>query len=316
MIRIFIAFVATVITITQTALIYLKGAGICFNDGCEIVESLTVVSPLIFNVAGVFFFQLIFWTLVWGRNGSVYWYKFADLILLCGLCAEAVLLFFQYRIAEVFCSYCLIIFCCILLLNILSGPKQLFRGIVLFCTIMVACFSLQWKAPSSQGGSYSLDSGTMAVTQGRDGYGVGYLFFSSSCVHCEEIIGMLREDNLCSVRFNPVEQIDDFQFPGAKNRQGYSHQTNIDFLKMLSITEIPVFVVDGSQEKRILRGAEQIKKYIEGFCQNEEAADYSGSTSIVPGQSYISGVASAVSDGCVLAEDCDDTAIEGKTTTQ
>ena len=70
MIRIIVAFLASVLTGVQTYLIYTQGKAFCFNSGCEIVESLTVVPSLYFNVAGFLFFQLIFWCLLWGRNGS------------------------------------------------------------------------------------------------------------------------------------------------------------------------------------------------------------------------------------------------------
>ena len=63
MIRATIAFLASVLTAVQAFSIYIQGQALCFNNGCAIVDSLTTVSPLFFNIAGFLFFQiLILWT--------------------------------------------------------------------------------------------------------------------------------------------------------------------------------------------------------------------------------------------------------------
>ena len=135
MIRATIAFLASILTAIQALYIYIKGQTICFSNGCAIVDSMTAVSPFYFNIAGLVFFQVLFWCLLWGRDGSEFWHKFARLLLLAGLCSEAVLVFFQYSIAGVFCSYCLVILAVIVLLNMLSGLRQILRGIVLFSAV-------------------------------------------------------------------------------------------------------------------------------------------------------------------------------------
>jgi hypothetical protein len=210
MIRATIAFLASVLTAVQAFLIYINEEAICFNTGCEVVDSLTTISPLYFNLVGFVFFQVLFWCLLWGRDGSVHWHKLARLLLLAGLCAEAVLVFFQYAIATVFCSYCLIILLFIVLLNILSGPRQIFRGIVLYSAVTAACFSLQFRTVSS---GMSLDEGSMAMVTGEKNGAELYLFFSSTCAYCEKVIEALKQDNSCTVRFNPIERIENFDFP-------------------------------------------------------------------------------------------------------
>jgi len=35
--------------------------GLCLSQGCQVVDQLTRVSPLLFNVVGLFFFQAVFW---------------------------------------------------------------------------------------------------------------------------------------------------------------------------------------------------------------------------------------------------------------
>jgi hypothetical protein len=276
MIRAIIALLASVLTAVQAFSIFIQGETLCFNSGCAIVDSLTTVSPLYFNITGFVFFQILFWCLLWGRDGSELWHKFAKLLLLAGLCAEAVLVFFQYSIATVFCSWCLVVLSFIILLNVLSGPRQIFRGIVLFSAVVIACFALQFRTAPGSGGS--LDGGSMAMVTGEEKEVKLYLFFSSTCAHCEKIIDALREENNCTVRFNPVERIEDFSFPGAKSFAEYNPAINLSFMKNLSIKEIPVLVAIEERSALVLRGEQPIFKYLDETCREAKAIDYSGSS--------------------------------------
>lgn len=303
MIRVIIAFLASIFTAVQIVLIYTKGKGLCFNNGCEVVDSLTTVSPFFFNIAGFVFFQTLFWCLLWGRNGSEYWHKFARLLLLAGLATEAVLIFFQYSIAAVFCSYCLVIFSIILLLNILCGLRQIFCGAVLFFAVIVTCFCLQFRAVGSGG---SLDMGSIAMTPGEKDGAELYLFFSSTCRHCEKIIDILREENTCSVRFNPVERIDSFSFSGAKDFTEYDPMINFNFLKHLSIKEVPALVVKEEHKSLVIKGELAIREYLDQNCRKRIVEDYSGTTSVTPsGYDFLSSAQASTDDACEVATDCD-----------
>jgi hypothetical protein len=304
MIRAIVALLASLLTAIQAIFIYTKGQAICFNSGCAIVDSLTTVSPLYFNLAGLIFFQILFWCLLWGRDGSEYWHKFARLLLLAGLGAEAVLVFFQYAIATVFCSYCLVILSFIVLLNILCGPRQIFRGIVVFAAVTVACFSLQFRAATGSGAS--LDGGTMAVMTGERKEAKLYLFFSSTCAYCEKIIDALREENSCTVRFNPIERIENFAFPGVDFIAEYDPEININFMNSLSIKEIPVLVAIDRQNILVLRGEQRIREYLDDTCFEKEAVDYSGTSSVAPTKYLtIPGVESQGDGACPVETECD-----------
>jgi uncharacterized membrane protein len=312
MIRAIIALLASVLTAAQAFFIYTGGKTICFSSGCAIVDSLTNVSPLYFNIAGFLFFQALFWSLLWGRDGSEHWHKFARLLLLAGLCAEAVLVFFQYAVVTVFCSYCMLIFACIVLMNILSGPRQIFRGIVLFSAVMVACFSLQFGRAASSGGS--LDQGSMAMVAGGKQEVKLYLFFSSTCAHCEKVISTLETletGNNCTVHFNPIERIENFTFPGSRFFTEYDPAINISFLNSLSIKEIPVLVAMEQQSTTVLRGEQRIRRYIEQTCRETEVLDYSGTSSAVPnGFTNVPGMAlpgleNQEKDACPVDTECD-----------
>ena len=60
MIRSIVSLLASIFTAIQVVLFFSEKKGICFNAGCEIVDSLTTVPPVYFNVAGFFFFQTLF----------------------------------------------------------------------------------------------------------------------------------------------------------------------------------------------------------------------------------------------------------------
>jgi hypothetical protein len=308
MTRAIIALLASVLTAVQGFFIYFKGQTICFTDGCAVVESLTTVPPLYFNIAGFLFFQTIFWCLIWGRDGAEHWHKLARLLLLAALCAEAVLVFFQYAIVTVFCSYCLVIFGLIVLLNILSGARQIFRGIVLFSAIILVFFSLQFGEATGRG--ESLDGGSVATVSGDQQERKLYLFFSSTCAHCEKVIELLQQENSCNIGFNPIERLDNFDFPGAKFFADYNPEINLNFMKSLALKEIPVLVGIEPQGISVLRGELQIRRYVEDKCRKTGEADYSGSSSaVLPGHIY-PGAEKVQDDACQVATECDPEVVE------
>lgn len=304
MIRAIIAFLASVFTATQIFFLITGGKTLCFSNGCDIVDSMTMYSPIVFNIVGFIYFQTLFWLLLLGRRGSESWHKLAGLLLLAGLGAEAVLVFFQYSIAGVFCSYCLVIFSLIVLLNVFTGMRQIFRGAVLFGAVTIACFSLQFRAGATTG--VSLDTGTLAQVEGSKGETLHYLFFSATCGHCEQVIEFLGQENSCDVRFNPVETIDGFQFDGALYTGSYEPEVNFNFLKSLSITEVPVLVVKDRQETRVLKGGQRIERYFGENCREIEETDFSGSSNMnTSAYAYIPGTADQQDeDACAVAAEC------------
>jgi hypothetical protein len=292
-----------VLAAVQIVFIYTGAQGLCFNDGCEIVDSMTNFSPLSFNIAGFLFFQTLFWFFLRGRYGSEYWHKLARLLLLAGLVAEAVLVFFQHSIATVFCSYCLIIFAVIVLLNLCCGLRQCIRGVVLFTAVLVACFSLQFRAPVSGG---SLESGSIAmVTGNRDGIQL-YLFFSASCGHCEKVIEAIGTDNICDVRFNPIEKIEKFDVPGAIHFPDYDPEINRSLLNSLAIKEIPVLVAMGPDETLVLKGENRILEYLVKVCRQTGGKVYNGTSNIgQSGTAFLPGLEKMEDDGCAVNVECD-----------
>lgn len=305
MIRLLVAFLASVLTGFQTYLIFTRGKAFCLTGGCEIVESLTLVPPLYFNAAGFLFFQVVFWCLFLGRKDSLYWNKFARLLLMAGLMAEAVLIFFQYSIAQVFCSYCLLVCSCIVLLNILCGLRQIFRGVFLSLAVFAACFSLQFN-PGGSGGA-PLEAGSIASVDGEPGRPTLYLFFSATCPHCEAVIEALDGENVCGIHFNPIEILDAFSFPESEYHIGYEPSVNLGFLKHLSLKEVPVLVAVSKENTQVMSGKTRILSYLGEQCRPDVTIDYSSGNSSSSAIDYTepSSYLPRGDEGCRVEEDCE-----------
>ncbi len=302
----FCALIGCLITGVQNVLIYIQGEGVCFNESCKIVDSLTLVDPLYFNIAGFFFFLIAAIGLSRARKGSNLWQRFTSLLLLAGLAAEAVLLSFQILISQVLCSYCLIILALVVLANLFMGLKQMFKGIVVFSAVLIASFSLDY-----QGAAFTpkpLEQGTMARYQPENSSTRFVLFISSSCAHCQSVLERLKDNPSCAVDFNPVDRYDGFSFPGAETVAGYKPKINLYFLKKLGITEVPVLFDQQDTSMTLIRGSEAIKAYIDQQCgprlpqtplQSSEQMSSMSTSSYplpLPGEE----------DGCKIEEDCED----------
>ena len=113
-----LALSASLIIIGQIVFILANGSAVCPNSGCELVEQLTALSPLYFNLLGLLFFQIVYWSLRFSKNRPLNDFDFSGLLLLAGLAVEGVLLAYQLFVARVVCSYCLLIFLFVIILNL------------------------------------------------------------------------------------------------------------------------------------------------------------------------------------------------------
>jgi hypothetical protein len=303
MIRAIISLLAALLTAVQVYLLSRGEEAICLNDGCAVVDSLTKVSPLWFNLAGLCFFLTLFWLFIQGRRQREHLMKLARLLLLAALAAEAVLVFFQYSVARVFCSYCLIIFAVVVLLNLCCGFKQILRGAVIFSAVFITCLSLQFTTPPS-GKPADLDAGSMAVLRKASGGETLYLFFSSSCPHCENVIRSLDDGFACNLRFNPLERIDNFTVRNAERLKTYDPSVNRAFLKGVSIQEVPLLFINDGEEMRLLKGEKLIVEYLRKTCvpPSGEISGVSQDPSLV--KPFIPGLSGGGQDGCSVVSDC------------
>ncbi len=294
-----------ILTGTQAVLIYLDGSGICLNEGCEIVDRLTRIAPIYFNIFGFFFFLVVSFGLSRARKGSDIWKRFVSLLLLAALAAEGVLFSFQLFITEVYCSYCLIILALVFTCNLFMGLKHLFKGVVIFTTIFVVMASLNFDA--IQKPKTTLDGGTLARIGASSADRQLYLFFSSSCPYCENVIEAIKGNNHCAISFNPIDTIASFSFPGATMSTPYNPEINRVYLENLGIRGVPVFLEKRPDSLRLLRGESAIKEYLELNCSPSPVGQTSLST-YLPDQTSSAATMSVLppADSCLSTEPCEE----------
>ena len=297
-----VALLGSIITLIQIFLLASNRETICFNDGCQIVDSLTTIPPLYINIAGFIFFQLVFWGLWIARNNEKV-LQYVNALLLGGLAAEGVLVAFQQIIAQTFCSYCLIIFSMIIALNVLAGFPQIFRGGVVFFAVLIGFLSLGFES-GADNPLQELDKGTFAVIEG-DNRTKRYLFISSSCKYCEKLIESLNITNNCGLRFNPVDTIVEFEHLSVKRMESYSVEVNKKLLKAFGLNQIPVLLDVAEEGFQVVTGAGAIERHLLESCgQNQDNQVSPGYQSSIPhtGLDFLS----PADESCAVDTDCED----------
>jgi len=302
-----VALAGSILTLAQIFFLVNEQDGICLNDGCKVVDSLTAVDPLFINLGGFFFFQAIFWG-VWFAGKSNSWNTIVKAFLLAGLAAEGVLVSFQQFVAQTFCSYCLIIFALIFLLNIFFGLKHIATGAIIFLTVLLSFSSLQFSGGASSPFE-NINKGTYAQVVGNEDE-KRYLFFSSTCKYCEKVIESLKEQNSCAVSFNPLDTITEFGLPAAEILPLYEPGVNIKLLSHLGIKQIPVLLITTESEKRIVTGSTAIQHYFESQCLQQKGAEIEEPQESVIGITPSSNLdfLPQNDDGCAIETDCEDPA--------
>lgn len=296
-----IALAGSLLTFVQALFLATEKDGFCFSEGCEIVDSLTVLPPLFFNVGGFFFFQAVFWG-AWLARRQRDWIPYFNALLLVGLAVEGVLVAFQYFIAGTFCTYCLVILGLVGLLNALCGLRQTVTGLAVFTSVLLAFSSLRFPTPQLDILA-KLDTGAFAVLPGAQ-QAQHFLFFSSSCPHCEEVMAALPGKNDCTISFNPVDDIADFAVPGARKSAGYATDVNRMFLKTLGLDQIPVFLAVKPSGLELIKGAGPIKRYMEENCQPPVLAPVTDMSLFSPAPSL--DFTPPEEDSCSVNIECDD----------
>jgi len=298
----FIALIGCLVTGTQSVLIYLQGEGVCFNEGCTIVDSLTRVDPLYFNLAGFVFFLVAAIGLSSARKGSDLSKRFISLILLAALAAEGVLFAFQVIISEAFCSYCLIILSLIALMNLFMGLKQFFKAGVIFSAVLLASFVLDYHGGRIK--PQPLENGTMALVAGAESETELFLFISSTCEHCKKVLESLDDGQTCTIKFNPIDRLDTLPLDGVEKTASYDPDINLAFLKRLEIQEIPVLLSRSESSMTLITGERAIQAYIDEQCR-PQLKGVIGTSSIEMTSSYQPPLPIA-DDGCTIEEACED----------
>jgi uncharacterized membrane protein len=299
-----IAFGASLIVAAQIGIILVSGSAACPNEACKIVEQLTTITPLGLNIIGFLFFQAVFWVLRWHARRDGEGYSWPNLLLLAGLAAETVLFCFQLFVVRAFCAYCLFIFAVILVLNLLSGKKQVLSGASLAVAILIGFSVLSFRPATVSSETFALEKGIYGTRTCAEPTKQIYLIFSDDCPHCLSVIQALEECNSCDLHLNPIDRIEDLRFAGIEANPEYAPQVNRLILSMFGIKEIPVLLVDHQDGFQFIKGERRIIDYIRHACFKQEPTLYLD-RSQYPDQEQISAFSEDEGE-CSIEIDCDD----------
>lgn len=297
----FLALAASLLIIGQIGFILYQGTPFCLNEGCKIVEKMTRVSPLIFNVVGLFFFQTIYWGLRAAKGERRRLPVFIPYLLLAALGAEAVLTSFQYLAAHAFCAYCLVILGLIILLNCLLGRRHFLAGALMVATVSLTFASLELYQPAA--GRQAFTAGVFAIRPGVTKYPEHYLFYASTCAHCEKVIDSLKTNGRVTVHFNPVDRVSSIDLTNATLNPAYAPELNKALLASLNINEIPVLMTKTPDGWNIRRGEAAVLAALSLPEPSAAGVSRPGSMTTPASQSLIPGLDSG--GGCqVSSPDC------------
>jgi hypothetical protein len=310
----FLALVASLLIAGQIAFTLYYGTPLCLNSGCKVVENLTKVSPLVLNLVGLCFFQFVYWGLRSARGELRRLPQFIRTLLLAALGAEAVLIGFQYFSAQAFCVYCLGICAFVVLLNLLLGFRQIGAGILIFSATLLAFASLNFSQPPT-----TTNTATPSPTTTKQAFADGvfssrpgllkspehYLFYASTCPHCEKVIASLKNNARSTLFFNPIDKVSTLDLPNVSRNTDYSPAANKALLTALGIDEIPVLMTKTAEGWTIRRGDAAIIAYLSSTSINspksgESTSGQSGQSS-VPGVQAIPGLDTSA---CRVGSDC------------
>jgi hypothetical protein len=262
---IYLSLFACVVIIAQALLIIFKGKAFCVDEGCKIVEALTLISPFYFNLLGCVYFFTVFCTAVITKCRSDI-EPLLRILLVSGLAADGVLLGYQIFVAHTFCSYCLLVFLLIVILNILMGLRQLTLGLAIIVLQLFVFSLLRFESVEDRLRGLTLDNGTYAVRRCSAPIKQLYLIFSEDCPHCHKVIEALEGCTRCEFNFNPIKKISADLLPGLRPNERYLPQVNTAALKILGIETIPVLIAKDHDGLTFINGEWNIINYIQNTC--------------------------------------------------
>ncbi len=264
------AFFASVI-LAQILLIVGRGEPLCLNKGCKVVEELVELDSRLFNLLGAVFFSACAVSAWLGRRRELFRQVF-NYLCLAGLAAEGVLISFQAFVAGQWCSYCLAVFSAILILNLLSGPMQLAKGIGILLVEVMLFSLLNFNISTANIQNLTLENGTCAITRCDEPSNVLYLIFSQDCPHCKKVLDALAGCSTCEFHFNPVKSLDLELLPGTIHKEEYVPEINRLALRILGIDAIPVLIVKRENGYLLIKGDGEIIDFIHENCFGSDTA--------------------------------------------
>ncbi len=245
--------------------IKIEGQTLCLNHGCSVVEKLTLISPLLFNLLGLIYFIFLFLASLLSKRFRLF-SNILNVLLIAGVAAEGILLSFQINIAQTFCAYCLLICGLILFILLFKEPRLFLLGIIIISVEVGISSILRYQGISYPAESFSLDRGTYGIKTCSEPEKQLYLIFSQDCPHCKRVIEALKGCSRCEFHFNPITHIDRSVLPDLELQERYDPNINIMVLKLLDIGSIPVLIARDEDGMTFIRGDTNIIHYIGRVC--------------------------------------------------
>lgn len=274
-----IALIGSITVLVQIVLEMVLGSSFCPNDGCSIIEGLTIITPIYLNILGLLFFQTVFWSLGYQKNKSKCDFDPIGLALISGLAFEAVLVSYQVFVVKTLCVYCLFIFTLVLLLNLLYGLRQIAAGAMILAAVILPFAILIFSPIGALSKSYSLKTAAYGLKSCSAPTKEVYLFFSTNCSHCRNVIKVLNNCNSCSLYLNPIEDVSDIDFHGLEKISTFAPEMNRLVLSVMGIESIPVLVVKSAEGYLFIKGEKPIIDYIQHACFTDDEVMYLEKTS-------------------------------------
>ncbi len=255
----------------QITFILVRGAPLCLNTGCRVVEELVELNPILFNLLGAAFFASCAVTAALGRKHPLFCTLF-QVLCLGGFAAEGILFSYQAFVAGTWCSYCLMVLGAVVIINAIAGIRQLFAGLSILLVEVLLFSLLNFNISTGKIQTLTLDNGTCAITRCEKPARTLYLIFSQDCPHCHKVLEALTGCSQCEFHFNPIKKIRKGLLPGTVPQEKYMPEINRLALSILGIDSIPVLLVKRRDGYLLIKGDHEIIAYIRSHCSPQAPA--------------------------------------------
>ena len=229
---------AGLVLVSVELIMQLNSSSICGTEGCRVVADHARYGDMAMLLPGIAVFSVL--TFLSGINIFLHekWFDLIiNIILIVSIIAEGFLVGYQAFRVYTPCMFCLFVFAVFIILGIVritEGHKEVVSGFAGFVVI----FSLFYLVLPTSNNCDCIGNNRLV------------LFYSKDCPHCETIKELCKD---CDQQVSelPVEE-------------------HSGFLKNMNIDEVPVLLVNGNTEKRILIGEVAISKYLLDAKYNKE----------------------------------------------
>jgi uncharacterized membrane protein len=266
----FVAILGMLITGLQSILILFADSEICSLDGCNTVEKLQNLPPIVFNIVGFFFFVSII-ALIQLRTISGN--RVLRAMSISSVAAEGFLVGYQIYVAHAYCAYCLVVCALFVSLALISWKNSLEAVfgvfLALICIMGTVTYSLETKAVRIS----DLEFGVRAIQNPEKMTKQQVFFiFSENCGHCQNMLKKMHQITETSINYNPIAQLSNDAIYDSLSATRTSGDTTINrrFINDAGAGVVPVLVVVDGFSYRLITGSAGISEWIETQIDESE----------------------------------------------